>query len=99
MSIELVFFFHIKYVIKKGNLMNEEKLKRAFHNGLGIQSDTDFESLEYAKSKEWDSVAHMQLIAAIEDEFDIMIDTDDVIAMSSYPVAKQILSKYEVSFA
>ncbi len=39
---------------------------------------------------------HMQLVGEIEDTFDIMLDTDDVIGMSSYPVARQILAKYGV---
>ena len=75
--------------------MNEEKLKKAFQDGLGIAGESDYESLEYAKTPEWDSVAHMRLVAAIEEAFDIMMDTDDVIGMSSYPVAKEILAKYE----
>jgi len=71
------------------------KLKKAFKEGLGLTSDVDFESLEYAKSEGWDSIAHMQLVAAVEDEFDIMMETDDVIAFSSFSVAKEIIKKYE----
>lgn len=32
----------------------------------------------------WDSVGHMSLIATLEDAFDIMMDTDDIIDLSSY---------------
>lgn len=39
----------------------------------------------------------MVLIGAIETEFDIMMDTDDVIDMSSFGKAKEILSKYEIN--
>lgn len=77
----------------------ETKLQRAFKNGLGLQGEITFETLEYSKSQGWDSIAHMQLIAAIEEEFDIMLDTDDVLAMSSYNVTKDILKKYQLSFA
>lgn len=78
---------------------NEKKLQSAFQKGIGISADVDFETLKYAQTEGWDSIAHMALIAAIEEEFDIMIDTDDVIAMSSYPIAKEILKKYEVAIA
>ena len=44
----------------------------------------------------WDSVGHMTLVAALEDEFDIMMDTDDIIDFSSFEVGKQILKKYDV---
>jgi acyl carrier protein len=38
----------------------------------------------------------MALISALEQEFDVMIETDDVIDMSSVAVAKTILRKYDV---
>ena len=38
----------------------------------------------------------MQLVAALEDAFDIMLDTDDIIDLSSYDKGKEILAKYDV---
>jgi len=52
--------------------------------------------LLYQSVELWDSVGHMQLIAALEDAFDIMLDTDDIIDFSSYEVGIEILKKYEV---
>lgn len=52
--------------------------------------------LEYQGIEVWDSVGHMGLIAALEDAFDIMMDTDDIIDLSSYEKGKDILKKYEV---
>ena len=42
----------------------------------------------------------MSLIAALEDAFDIMMDTDDIIDFSSYKKGMEILSKeaYGVKF-
>ncbi len=40
----------------------------------------------------------MALVAAIDDKFDIMLDTDDVIDMSSFGKAREILTKYGVGF-
>ena len=36
----------------------------------------------------------MALVAAIEEGFDIMIDAEDVIDMSSFAKAKEIVAKY-----
>ena len=72
------------------------RLRNAFTSALGIPASTDFESLTFQGIPEWDSVAHLQLIAAIEKEFDIMIDTDDVLDLSSFNKAKTILAKYDV---
>ena len=40
----------------------------------------------------------MMLIAELEDVFDIELDTDDVINMSSVAMAKKIIAKYEIEF-
>ena len=45
----------------------------------------------------WDSVSHMQLVAMIEDAFDIMLDTDDVIDFDSYEKGLELLAKYDIS--
>ena len=81
-------------------MSNEVALKNAFAEGLGVNmDDVEWESLEYRGIEQWDSVAHMQVVAEIEDAFDIMMEIDDVIAMSSFTLTKEILGKYDVSFA
>jgi acyl carrier protein len=74
-----------------------DRLQKAFVDGLGLPKDTNFTALAYGVDEKWDSVGHMQLVAELEGAFDIMLDTQDVIAMSSYPVAIEILKKYGVS--
>jgi acyl carrier protein len=76
--------------------MSQQTLQQAFVDGLGLPADTDFDSLAYGKREEWDSVGHMALVAELEAVFDIMLDTDDVVGMSSYPVAIEILRRYDV---
>ncbi len=76
-----------------------DKLKNAFVKVLGVSPDGDFESMAYGQTPGWDSVAHMNLIAEIEVTFDIMLATDDVIGMSTFPKAKQIVARNGVSLA
>ena len=75
-----------------------EELKAVFTTAFGVAPESDFESVAYGETEGWDSVAHMALVAAIESKFDIMLDTDDVIALSSYPEAKRILNRYGLEF-
>ena len=77
---------------------NAEKLREIFANTLEIGKEMVIDSLEYNSIPQWDSVAHMSLVAAIDDGFDIMMETDDVIDMSSFGKAKEILRKYDVEF-
>lgn len=72
----------------------ESKLKNIFAESLGIDESIVTDSLRYGEIPQWDSVAHMALVAAIEEGFDIMIETEDVIDMSSFEKAKQIATKY-----
>lgn len=74
--------------------MNEDKLKQAFQTTLRLPPNCDYAQLAFARSEGWDSIAHMKLIAAIEEAYDIMIDTQDVLALSSYPIALTIVEKY-----
>jgi len=77
---------------------NIEELEAAFITAIGVAPESDFDHVAYGTTDGWDSVAHMGLVAEIENKFDIMLDTDDVIGLSSFPVAKKILEKYGVTF-
>jgi acyl carrier protein len=72
-------------------------LEDIFSETLGIDKQRVVDSLEYNSIKEWDSVAHMALIAALEESYDIMLETEDVIDMSSVGRAREILAKYSVT--
>ncbi len=77
---------------------NLEKYRNAFVEGLGIPEDVVNEELAYQGVPEWDSVGHMGLIAALEEAFDIVFDTDDIVDLSSFEKGKEILAKYDVEF-
>ena len=74
---------------------NLEKYRNAFVKGLGVSVDV-VDSLAFQQVTEWDSVGHMGLISAIEDAFDIVFDTDDIVDFSSFEKGKEILKKYDV---
>ena len=70
-----------------------ERLRAVFITELDLGDDVniDVEKLKYRDIEQWDSVGHMALVAAIEEEFDVMLDTDQVIDMSSFEVALAML--------
>jgi acyl carrier protein len=77
---------------------NENKLVKVFAESLGLNKEVITDNLQYNSIPEWDSVAHMSLISEIEEAFDIMLDTDDIIEMNSPAKAREILAKYNVEF-
>ena len=76
-------------------MTNLEKYQQAFSEALDI-NNTQLEGLSYQGINAWDSVGHMGLIAALEEKFDIMLDTDDIIDFSSYIKGIEILAKYDI---
>ena len=72
-----------------------EKYNAAFCETLNVKEE-QLAELKYQGVPEWDSVGHMSLVAAIEDAFDIMMEMDDIIDLSSYEKGKELLKKYEV---
>lgn len=79
-------------------MTNLEKYEQAFCESLEVSKE-QLTGLEYQQITNWDSVGHMGLIAAIEDAFDIMMDTDDIIDLSSFEKGKEILTaNYGIEF-
>ena len=78
-------------------MTNLEKYNNVFCENLNVTAD-QLAGLKYQSVELWDSVGHMTLVAAIEDAFDIMMDTDDIIDLSSYEKGMEILKKYNIEF-
>jgi len=76
-------------------MSNLDKYKEIFKDSF--QFDGDLDGLKYQDIPEWDSVGHMQLMAALEDAFSIELDVDDIIDFSSFKKGIEILAKYKVS--
>ncbi len=78
-------------------MTDNTKLKNAFCEALGLPEKDINDTLEYTTHKKWDSTAHMILVAQLECDFDVMFDVDDIIDMSSFSKAKDILLKYNAA--
>lgn len=75
-----------------------EKYLNVFTKMFSVSGE-DAVKLEYQGIPDWDSVGHMELVAAIEEAFDIMMDTDDIIDFNSFEKGKEILSSnYKIEF-
>lgn len=75
-------------------MTNLDKYNQAFMETFEITEDK-LAGLKYQDIEAWDSVGHMSLIGRLEDTFDIMMDTDDIIDFNSYEKGKELLAKAE----
>ena len=77
-------------------MSNLEKLNNIFCEVFSVEAsslDADFDNTSV---EGWDSVHQLSLTSAVEDEFDIMLDAEDILEFSSYENAKKILAKYDI---
>ncbi len=77
-------------------MTNLEKLNNIFCEMFSVNVEelqADFDREHVAN---WDSVHQVGLSSTIEDEFDIMLDPEDIIALTSYEGAKSVLAKYDI---
>jgi acyl carrier protein len=71
----------------------EARVLKVFKEVLEINSEVATSTLRYNETPNWDSLAHITLISALESEFDIMLEPDDILAMSDYDKAVSIVRK------
>lgn len=78
------------------NMDNTQKYNEAFVHVFGTQAG-DLND-EYGKDtvQEWDSVHQLSLVAELEEAFDIMLDPEDIMEMTSYKSGREILKKYDI---
>lgn len=76
-----------------------EKLNDCFRQALALPPEAEVEDLAYQDHPAWDSVAHMRLVAAIETAFDLMLETDEILDMSSYAKAVELLARHDIALA
>ena len=73
-----------------------DSYKKVFVETFEIKEEETL-NLEYMSIPQWDSVGHMTLMGALEDEFDIVLEMDDIIDFSSFQKGIETLAKYDVS--
>jgi len=76
-------------------MTNKEKYIQAFTEAFGITEEAAV-AAKYQEEQSWDSIGHMSLISILEESFDIMMDTDDIIDFSSFEKGMEIMKKYDV---
>lgn len=78
-------------------MTNIEKLNNIFCDVFSVEESTLTGDFNKCTVNGWDSVRQLSLTTAIEDEFDIMLDAEDILEFTSYENAKTILAKYDVA--
>tara|TARA_B110001454_G_C12661733_1_gene409790 strand:+ start:715 stop:954 length:240 start_codon:yes stop_codon:yes gene_type:complete len=79
-------------------MSSDQSYQDVFIQSLSINKDKFNNEIKYNDIPEWDSIGHMTLMSALEEKFDITLETDDIVDFSSYIKGKEILKKYKINF-
>lgn len=74
-------------------MIDDEKLKTIFSIVLKIDKSSVTEDLSMDDLEEWDSLRHMNLILALEEEFGVTIPDEEAADLSSYKLVKLVLNE------
>lgn len=77
-------------------MSNRKKYNEIFMQSFSVTENQLDEKFVYQCVPEWDSVGHMGMIAALEEAFGIMMETEDIIEFGSYTIGIEKLTKYGV---
>ncbi len=72
------------------------KLVDIISEKLSIQREEVKDETAYNVAKNWDSVTHLEITAALEEAYGVEFDVDEITAMENVKVIKDILKKHGI---
>jgi len=76
----------------------EEKLKQVLSRIFNVNLDMITGDASPDTIENWDSVRHMNLVLALEEEFDFEFTDDQVVEIISYALIKIVLKEHGIEF-
>lgn len=74
----------------------EQKYNKVFVEVFGVTESVLNDDFSKDNVKEWDSVHQLNIVALLEESFDVMFEPEDIMGFTSYKAGKEILGKYGV---
>ena len=79
-------------------MTNLEKYNKIFCEVFNTNEEHLDKKFTFKDVSQWDSVAHLSLISELEEAFDVMFDSEDILHYESYENGKRILEKMGIEF-
>ena len=68
------------------------RVARVFSEVLGVAADQITDDTSPDNTPQWDSMAAMNLVVAIEDEFEVRLSTAEIVSMRNVAIVKKVLA-------
>lgn len=76
----------------------EQKLKKVLSRMFNVSPDMITDDASPDTIENWDSLRHMNLVLALEEEFGVELTDDQVVEILSYKLIKIVLKEHGVEF-
>lgn len=76
-----------------------DRVSKVFADVLGLPADEITDDTSPDNTSQWDSMAAMTLVVAIEDEFDVRLSTAEIVSMRNVAIVKKVLASKGVADA
>ena len=67
------------------------RLDDTIRDALELDPDVDLEAIAYRETPGWDSVAHLQLLTALEEGFDLVFEPHELMGMTDYASIRRVV--------
>lgn len=74
-------------------MTNLEQYNRIFCETFSVKEKDLGANFTYENIAEWTSICQLALINELEDTFDLMFGTEDILNLKSYEIGKEIMRK------
>lgn len=78
--------------------MNEDRIKKVMSKVFNVDESSIGPNSSPDTIENWDSLKHMQLILALEEEFKVEFTPEETVDILSYPLIKITLESHGISF-
>lgn len=85
--------------MEEAEMSNKAKYYGVFVEIFEVDEKVLDENFNFKDVENWDSLTHLSLITALEDSFDVMFETDDILHFGGFMNGMKILERYGVDFS
>ena len=81
------------------DMENVKKYNVIFMEVFSVGEEVLNDEFKQGNVENWNSIHQLNLVSYIEESFDVMLDTEDILGLTSYSKGIEILvSKYNINF-
>ena len=76
----------------------ETKLRQVLADVFGVDASLIDDDASVDTIEKWDSLNHLKLVLALEDQFKVSLNEEQIVEMLNYPLVKAVLQEHGVEF-